>query len=166
MPEPCGPVSRACQAPASSRTTARRKCVSRPPVRTRSSVTTRIARRNTAVWPCIFRMAGRTNNSKHTIVLTGLPGSPIHGTPPTVPNARGEPGRIRTFQKTRARPERVERRVDEVVLADAHAGGGHDQVARWRTRARSGPARPSSVSFAMPRWTGSAPARRTSASRV
>ena len=45
-------------------------------------------------------MAGRTYNSKHTIVLTGLPGSPIHGTPPTCANPSGDPGRIRTRQKS------------------------------------------------------------------
>ncbi len=104
MPEPCGPVSRTRWVPASSRTTARRKCISRPLVVMRSSVTARTVRRNSAVCPCILRIAGRAYNSKHTIVLTGLPGRPIHGTPRTVPNPSGAPGRIRTFQNDRSTP--------------------------------------------------------------
>ena len=63
-----------------------------------------------AACPAIHRMAGRTKSSNVTMVLTGLPGSPIHGVAPTKPNPTGAPGRIRSRQKRwrapspRARP--------------------------------------------------------------
>src|SRR2546426_5938007 len=82
MPEPCGPVKRAVRFPPtppdpSGATTARRKCRSFGPSLIGSPTQTGTVRRNGSRWPSMRRMAGRTNSSKVTIALTGLPGNPV-----------------------------------------------------------------------------------------
>ena len=110
------------------------------------------------------RMAGRTKSSKVTMALTGLPGSPIHGTPSTCPKPTGAPGRIRSFQKSRRPPisSTASRRwscsptlIPAEVTRRSHSGA---RARCSRTLAR--------VSRARPRLSGSPPARRTSAPSV
>ena len=82
----------------------RRKCCSLGLTVTASPRRTGTERRNGSSWPAIRRIAGRTNSSKVTIVLTGFPGSPIHGTDPRIPNPTGAPGRILSLQNRCSAP--------------------------------------------------------------
>jgi len=54
---------------------ARRKCCSFGLRDTGSAMRTGTARRKRKGCPAIFRIAGRTNNAKVTMVLTGFPGN-------------------------------------------------------------------------------------------
>ena len=69
----------------------------------RSLATARTVGRRQFVLPIIFMMAGRTNSSKETIELTGLPGRPTCGTQRSPawkqPKASGLPGFMATVQK-------------------------------------------------------------------
>ena len=96
---------------------------------TSSSSTTRIVRRCGRAAPASVRSSGRPNSSKVTSADTGLPGSPSHGAPNSVPNA-----------ERRARPhahaperERAAERGDDgarvVEVAHRHAARRQDQVA-------------------------------------
>src|SRR5207302_274505 len=69
-----------------------------------SSTHTGTVRRNGSRWPSSRRIAGRTNSSNVTIVLTGLPGNPIHGVRSSRPKPSGAPGRMRMRHNFMSQP--------------------------------------------------------------
>ena len=134
IPDPCGPVSRASGRRALRRRPHGGNAGAGASAATASATRTGTVRRNGRRCPAIFRIAGRTNSSNVTMVLTGLPGRPIHGTPAASRSPTGAPGRIRIFQKRCSAPMASEHAPQIVVLADADAGRGHQQVGVERAR--------------------------------
>ena len=73
--------------------------------------------------------AGSRNSIAQTRAETGLPGRPSTGVAPSRPEISGLPGRMAIFQKSSSKPCGAERALHQVVVADAGAAGGHQQVA-------------------------------------
>ena len=96
-------------------------------------------------WPIIRRSAGRASSSKLTSELTGLPGRPNTGTVvrAAVEQAEGERlGRLDGDLHPLHVGDPPEHRLDDVVVAHAHAAARDDGVALGRGVAQHAPPAP------------------------